>query len=93
MAAARGKARQLLADTYEKNTAALAEETRQAAATFERQIEQAVNGIEAAQEQALKGIRDVAVGLAAEITQKLAGRAPGADRVALAVDKAAGEIA
>jgi len=33
------------------------------------------------------------VGLAAEITQKLSGRAPGADRVQLAVDKAVGEIA
>jgi len=93
MAAARGKARQLLAETYEKNTAALAEETRLATATFERQVEQAVKGVEAAQEQALKSIRDVAVGLAAEITQKLSGHAPGADRVALAVDKAVGEIA
>ena len=93
MAAARGKARQLLAETYEKNTAALTEETRLATATFERQVEQAVKGVEAAQEQALKSIRDVAVGLATEITQKLSGRAPAADRVALAVDKAAGEIA
>jgi len=93
MAAARGEARQLLAETYEKNTAALAEETRLATATFERQVEQAVKGVEAAQEQALKSIRDVAVGLAAEITQKLSGRAPGADRVQLAVDKAVGEIA
>jgi len=93
MAAARGRARQLLAETYEKNTAALAEETRLATATFERQVEQAVKGVEAAQEQALKSIRDVAVGLAAEITQKLSGHAPAADRVALAVDKAVGEIA
>ena len=93
MAEARGKARQLLAETHERNTATLAEETRQAAATTERQVEQAVKGIEHAQEQALKGIRDVALGLAAEITQKLAGHAPAADRVALAVDKAAGEIA
>ncbi len=93
MAAARGKARQLLAETHEKNTVALAEETRLAAATTERQIEQAVKGIEHAQEQALKGIRDVAVGLAAEITQKLSGHAPGADRVVLAVDKAVGEVA
>jgi len=93
MAEARGKARQLLAETHERNTATLAEETRQAAATTERQVEQAVRGIEDAQERALKGIRDVAVGLAAEITQKLSGHAPAADRVALAVDKAAGEIA
>lgn len=93
MAAARGQARQLIAETHEKNTAALTEETRLAAATFERQIEQAVRGIEAAQEQALKGIRDVALGLAAEITQKLSGHTPAADRVALAVDKAVGEVA
>jgi F-type H+-transporting ATPase subunit b len=92
MAEARGKARQLLAETHERNTATLAEETRQAALGFERQVEQAVKGIEDAQEHALKGIRDVALGLAAEITQKLAGRAPGADRVALAVDRAAGEV-
>jgi F-type H+-transporting ATPase subunit b len=93
MAAARGRARQLLAETHEKNAAALTEETRQAAATFERQVDQAVKGIEHAQQQALKGIRDVAVGLAAEITQKLSGHAPAADSVALAVDKAVGEIA
>ena len=93
MAAARGQARSLLAETHEKNTVALAEETRQAAATTERQVEQELKGIEAVQEQALKSIRDVAVGLAAEITQKLSGRAPAADRVALAVDKAVGEIA
>ncbi|HEX4504127.1 MAG TPA: hypothetical protein VH722_00240 [Alphaproteobacteria bacterium] len=93
MAEARGKARQLLAETHERNTATLAEETRQAAATTEREVEQAVRGIEAAQERALKSIRDVALGLATDITQKLAGHAPAADRVALAVDKAAGEIA
>jgi F-type H+-transporting ATPase subunit b len=93
MAEARGRARQLLAETHERNNAILAEETRQAAVGFERQVEQAVRGIEHAQQQALKGIRDVALGLAAEITQKLSGHAPGADRVAHAVDKAAGEIA
>jgi F-type H+-transporting ATPase subunit b len=92
MAAARGQARQLIAERHERNTEALAEETRLAAATTERQVEQAIKGIEEAQEQALKGIRDVAVGLAAEITQKLAGHAPAVDRVALAVDKAAGEV-
>jgi F-type H+-transporting ATPase subunit b len=93
MAEARGKARQLLAETHERNTATLAEETRQAAATTEREVEQAVRGIEDAQERALKSIRDVALGLAAEITQKLSGHAPAADRVAFAVDKAAGEAA
>jgi F-type H+-transporting ATPase subunit b len=93
MAAARGNARQLLAETYEKNNAALAEETRLATATFERQVEQAVKGVEHAQEQALKGLRDVAAGLAAEITQKLSGHVPATDRVAFAVDKAVGEIA
>jgi F-type H+-transporting ATPase subunit b len=93
MAAARAKARQLLAETHEKNAAALTEETRQAAATTERQVEQELKGIEAVQEHALKSIRDVAVGLASEITHKLSGHAPAVDRVALAVDKAVGEIA
>jgi F-type H+-transporting ATPase subunit b len=92
MAEARGKARQLLAEMHEKNTAAVTEETRLATATFERRVEQTIKGIEHAQEHALKGIRDVAVGLAAEITQKLSGHTPAADRVALAVDKAVGEI-
>jgi F-type H+-transporting ATPase subunit b len=88
MAAAHGEARKLLAETQEKNTAILALETKEAVIGFERQIEQAVKGIDAASAEALKGIRDVAVGLARDITVKLAGHAPGADRVALAVDRA-----
>jgi hypothetical protein len=52
-----------------------------------------VKRIEADRAQALHGIREVARGLAAEITTKLAGRAPSADRVAFVVDRAAGEIA
>jgi F-type H+-transporting ATPase subunit b len=93
MAAAHGEARQLLAETQEKNATILALETKEAVIGFERQIEQAVRGIEAAKAEALHGIRDVALGLATEITVKLAGHAPGADRVALAVDHAVGEIA
>ena len=88
MAAAHGEARQLLAETQEKNAAILALETKEAVVGFERQVEQAVRGIDAARAEALKGIRDVALGLATDITVKLAGHAPGADRVALAVDHA-----
>jgi F-type H+-transporting ATPase subunit b len=88
MAAAHGEARQLLVETQEKNAAILALETKEAVVGFERQIEQAVRGIDAARAEALKGIRDVAVGLARDITVKLACHAPGADRVALAVDHA-----
>jgi len=91
MAAAHGEARKLLAETQEKNTAILALETKEAVIGFERQIEQAVKGIDAASAEALKGIRDVAVGLATDITAKLAGHVPGADRVALAVDHAVGQ--
>jgi len=88
MAAAHGEARQLLAETQEKNAAILALETREAVVGFERQVEQAVRGIDAARAEAMKGIRDVALGLATDITVKLAGHAPGADRVELAVDLA-----
>ena len=88
MAAAHGEARQLLAETQEKNAAILALETKDAVVGFERQVEQAVRGIDAARAEALKGIRDVALGLATDITVKLAGHAPTADRVALAVDHA-----
>jgi F-type H+-transporting ATPase subunit b len=88
MAAAHGEARQLLAETQEKNVAILALETKEAVVGFERQVEQAVRGIDAARAEALKGIRDVALGLATDITVKLAGHAPEADRVALAVDHA-----
>jgi F-type H+-transporting ATPase subunit b len=91
MAAAHGEARQLLAETQEKNAAILSLETKEAVVGFERQVEQAVRGIDAARIEALKGIRDAALGLATEITIKLAGRAPSADRVALAVDHAVGQ--
>jgi F-type H+-transporting ATPase subunit b len=91
MAAAHGEARQLLAETQEKNSAILSLETKEAVVGFERQVEQAVRGIDAARAEALKSIRDVAIGLATDITVKLAGRAPGTDRVALAVDHAVGQ--
>lgn len=91
MAAAHGEARQLLAETQEKNAAILSLETKDAVVGFERQVEQAVRGIDAARAEALKSIRDVAIGLATDITVKLAGRAPGTDRVALAVDHAVGQ--
>ncbi|MDB5397453.1 MAG: H+transporting two-sector ATPase subunit [Rhodospirillales bacterium] len=93
MAAAQGKARQLLAETHEQNAAILAEETKLATAAADHEVNQAVKRIEADRSKALHSIRDVARGLAADITAKLAGRMPSADRVALAVDLAAGEIA
>jgi F-type H+-transporting ATPase subunit b len=93
MAAAQGKARQLLAETHEQNAAILAEETKLATAAADHEVNQAVKRIEADRAKALHSIRDVARGLAADITAKLAGRMPSADRVALAVDLAAGEIA
>jgi F-type H+-transporting ATPase subunit b len=93
MAAAQGKARQLLAETHERNAAILADETKQATVAAEHEVSQAVRRIEADRAEALHSIRDVARGLAADITAKLAGRMPGADRVALAVDQAAGEVA
>ena len=93
MAAAQGKARQLLAETHEQNASALAEQTKDATAAADRQVNQAVKRIEADRADALAGIRDVARGLAADITAKLAGHVPSADRVTLAVDQAAGEIA
>jgi F-type H+-transporting ATPase subunit b len=93
MAAAHAKARQLLAETQERNSAVLAEQTKQAADVADTEVNQAVKRIEADRAQALHSIRDVARGLAADITAKLAGRMPSADRVTLAVDQAAGEIA
>jgi F-type H+-transporting ATPase subunit b len=91
MAAAHGEARQLLAETQEKNATILALETKDAVVGFERQIDQAVLRINAERETALQSIRDVALGLATDITLKLAGHVPGADRVALAVDHAVGQ--
>ncbi len=93
MAAAHSKARQLLVETYEQNAAALAEQTKEATASADRQVHQAVKRIEADRAEALAGIREVARGLAADITAKLAGHMPSADRVTHAVDRAAGEIA
>jgi F-type H+-transporting ATPase subunit b len=90
MAEAHAGARRMLVETHERNVAALAERTSEASVGFERQVDQAIRGIEAAQTNALRSIRDVAVGLAADITAKLAGHAPAADRVAHAVDEAAG---
>jgi F-type H+-transporting ATPase subunit b len=92
MAAAHGKARQMLAETHEQNAAALAGRTKEATAAADQQVEQAVKRIESDRAEALHGIREVALGLAAEITAKLAGRAPDAARVAPAVDHAAGEV-
>ncbi len=91
MAAAHGKARQMVAETHEQNVAALTQKTKEATAASDAQVAQAVTRIDAATAEALKSIREVARGLAADITIKLAGRAPGADRVALAVDNAAGQ--
>ena len=91
MAAAHGKARQMVAETHEQNVAALTQKTKEASAASDAQVAQAVTRIDAATAEALKSIREVACGLAADITTKLAGRAPGADRVVLAVDNAAGQ--
>jgi F-type H+-transporting ATPase subunit b len=93
MAAAHGKARQLLTETHERNVATLAEETRAAAASFDAKVDEAVKRIDAARAEAMRGIRDVALGLASDITVKLAGHAPPADSVARAVDMAAGQEA
>ncbi len=92
MAEARASARQLLAETHEQNVQALTAKTREATAASDRQVADAVTRIEAQQVEALKSIRDVALGLAADITAKLAGHVPSADRVAVAVDRAVGEV-
>jgi F-type H+-transporting ATPase subunit b len=93
MASAHGEARQLLASTHEQNMAVLAERTRAAATDFDRKVGVAVQRIEAARAEALQGIREVAKGLAADITLKLSGRTPAAESVARAVDSAAGQEA
>jgi F-type H+-transporting ATPase subunit b len=93
MAEAHGRARQLLTETHERNVATLAEETRAAAASFDAKVDEAVKRIDAARAEAMRGIRDVALGLASDITVKLAGHAPPADSVARAVDMAAGQEA
>jgi len=91
MATAHGEARQLLASTHEQNMAVLADRTRAAAAEFDRKVGDAVKRIETARAEALQGIREVAKGLAADITLKLAGSVPAAETVARAVDSAAGQ--
>jgi F-type H+-transporting ATPase subunit b len=93
MASAHGEARKLLADTHERNVAALAEQTKQAVADAEIQVGKAVHRIDAARAEALTGLRDVARDLAAGITVKLAGHAPTAARLNRAIDEAAGEAA
>jgi F-type H+-transporting ATPase subunit b len=93
MAEAHGKARQLLAETHERNVATLAEQTRAAAASFDAKVDEAVKRIDAARVEALHGIREMARGLASDITVKLSGHAPAADSVARAVDMAAGKEA
>lgn len=93
MASAHGEARQLLAETYERNKVALAEQTKEATTAADREVAHAVKRIEADRAAALHSIRDVARGLAAEITAKLTGRTPSDDRLTLAVDHAAGEVA
>jgi F-type H+-transporting ATPase subunit b len=93
MAAAHGQARQLLAETYERNKDALTEQTKEATTAADRDVSHAVKRIEADRAAALHSIREVATGLAADITAKLIGRTPNADRWAQAVDRAAGEVA
>jgi F-type H+-transporting ATPase subunit b len=93
MAEAHAKARQLLAETHERNVATLTEQTRAAAAQYEARVAEAVTRIHAASEEALKSIPEVAAALASEITVKLAGHVPGADLVARAVHEAAGREA
>jgi len=93
MAAAHGEARQLLAETYERNQAVLTEQTKEATAAADREVSHAVKRIEAERAAALHSIRGVASGLAADITAKLTGRTPSGDRLVQAVDHAAGEVA
>jgi F-type H+-transporting ATPase subunit b len=93
MAEAHGKARQLLTETHERNVATLNAQTKSAAASFDAKVDEAVKRIDAARAEALQGIREVARGLAADITVKLSGHAPAADSVARAVEDAAGREA
>lgn len=90
LADAHGKARKLLADTHERNVAALAEQTKTASAAFEKRVGEAVERIETQRADALKSIQDVARSLAAEITQKVSGKTPASDKVAAAVSRAGG---
>ncbi|HTJ64241.1 MAG TPA: hypothetical protein VL899_10555 [Alphaproteobacteria bacterium] len=93
MGAAHGEARALLAETYERNQAVLAEQTKQAASVAEREVNQAVKRVESERAAALHSIHEVARGLATDITAKLTGRTPNADRVSQVVEHAAAEVA
>jgi F-type H+-transporting ATPase subunit b len=90
IASAHAAARRIVAETQEQNVATLALKTKEASAEADHQISLAVKRIDNAKDAALHGLRDVTLGLAADITAKLIGRAPTVDRVSLAVDKAAG---
>jgi F-type H+-transporting ATPase subunit b len=90
MAEAHTKARQLLAETQERNKVILAEHTKEATANADRHISQAVKRIEAASHEAFKSLPDMAANLAAEITAKLTGQTPQKDVVTHAVTEAVG---
>jgi F-type H+-transporting ATPase subunit b len=90
MSAAHGEARKKLAETHAANVATLADRTREAAADFDRKVSEASASIETARLQAMNSLRAVAQDLAADITRKLVDRAPSADSVSRAVDRAAG---
>lgn len=89
LADAHAEGRKLLAETHEKNVAALAAQTKAATEEFGKRVAEAVGRIDAARESALAGIRDVAIGLASEITAKIAGHAPAPESVVRAIDEAA----
>lgn len=93
IAAARADARRIVAETQERNAATLAHKTKEAIAEADHQVSHAVKRIDAAKDSALHGLREVTLGLAADITVKLVGKKPASERVSLAVDKAVGEIA
>jgi F-type H+-transporting ATPase subunit b len=89
LADAHGQARKLLAETHEKNAATLADQTRVAAVEFDKRVTEAVGRVETARAAALQGLREAAIGLAADITTKVAGRAPAPESVIRAIDEAA----
>ena len=89
LADAHGAARKLLAETHEGNATILAERTRAATAEFDKRVTEAVGRVDAARAAALQGIREVAIGLAADIATKIAGRTPATESVVRAIDEAA----
>jgi F-type H+-transporting ATPase subunit b len=93
LAKAHADARRLLAETHERSIAAAADRTRESVAAFDQRVADAVSRIEAARAEALHGLRDVAQSLAADIAVKIVGHAPAPDRLARAVDDAAGREA